>query len=53
LPETTFVIFLTLAAIFANLALAALSYFLMTAFFAGGAAASYFLIAATFFWALS
>jgi hypothetical protein len=33
--------------------LAALSYFLMATFFAGGAEASYFLREATFFWALS
>ena len=37
----------------ANLALAALSYFLMAAFLAFEAVRSYFLRAATFFWALS
>ena len=53
LPATDFVTFCTLAVILANLALAALSYLLIAAFFAFGAVRSFFLRAATFFWALS
>jgi hypothetical protein len=49
LPATKFVDLLTLAVILANLALAALSYFLMAAFLAFEAVRSYFLRAATFF----
>ena len=49
LPDT----FLTFAVILTSLALAALSYALIAAFFAFGASASFFLRAATFFWALS
>ena len=53
LPPTAFETLWTLAVILANLALAALSYLLMAAFLAFGALRSYFLRAATFFWALS
>jgi len=48
-----FVTNLTLAEILASFALADLSCALMAAFFAFGASASFFLRAATFFWAFS
>jgi len=48
-PDT----FLTILEILASLALAALSYLLIAAFLAFEAVRSYFLRAATFFWALS
>jgi len=53
LPSTFFETVLALAVILASLTLAALSKALYAAFFALGAAASFFLRAATFFWALS
>ncbi len=53
LPATVFETLMTLALIFDNLALAALSCFLRAALLAFGAERSYFLRAATFFWALS
>jgi hypothetical protein len=53
LPSTFFVTNFTFAEILASLALAALSYALIAAFLAFGASASFFLRAATFFWALS
>jgi hypothetical protein len=49
LPPTAFETLYTLAVIFANLAFAALSYFLMAAFLAFDALRSYFLRTATFF----
>ena len=53
LPATDFVTLYTLAVILANLALAALSYLLIAAFLVFEAVRSFFLRAATFFWALS
>jgi len=53
LSATTFETLRTLALILTNLALAALSCFFIAAFFALEAVRSYFLRAATFFWALS
>jgi len=53
LPATTFETFWTLVVILANLAFAILSCALMAAFLAFGASESFFLRAATFFWAFN
>ena len=53
LPSTFFETFFYLLVILASLTLAALSYALIAAFLDLGASASFFLRAATFFWALS